>query len=222
MERLKTFFVVVLFAAGAVGAMPAWGQTVSQKFKNVEAQKLTAGGTNKNLQIGQPGDIITFKGDAMNFEGAGHNSTFPTVNGRTIMPFYIVSTTNSYSASSNSSATFIDYPGMTLSITPHDANSRIKLDAFFNIYNVPTTSGACLYRVTRNGTTIFSNDATALSQQVDNFITFSFVDSPATTSAVQYKVQYASSTGTNTCWRGLGSGAGTQNVSMTLFEIGAP
>jgi len=123
-----------------------------------------------------------------------------------------------------SSATYAD-TGLTLSITPTSATSKILVSVAQNgIWKTNSASGNALkFQIIRDATVLYklaTNMAftgTVLDLYVGG-IPFTYLDSPATTSAITYKVQF-----------GLASGSGTVGYvqdgdcfsGITLMEIGA-
>jgi hypothetical protein len=93
-----------------------------------------------------------------------------------------------------SSTTFVD-TGLTVSITPSSATSKILI--FATLSSVEKRSGnnntAMEVRLMRNSTSIFNSDRNAFtgSSLTLNIgtVTLNKLDSPATTSAITYKVQ---------------------------------
>lgn len=112
---------------------------------------------------------------------------------------------------SSSSATLVDITGMTLTITPKYATSKILIRAQLNWGGVINIyAGIRLYR----GGTFISNSTSATGAQTyaslgcggdnDNFqyklehTAIEFLDSPATASAITYKLQVQSTGGPGT------------------------
>jgi len=113
-------------------------------------------------------------------------------------------------AFSTTSTTFTDVTGLSVSITPTNSNNKILV--FANMYLGPANSSACFWAITRNGTLIdISTDASTVARRsTGGYYTdaggsagngFSgggtaFLDSPATTSAVTYQIQFSTASGT--------------------------
>ena len=104
------------------------------------------------------------------------------------------------------STSFVDVTGLSLSITPTSATSKILL-IVTSYQSSSSTSGLTVYNLVRNSTNIATPANTGLSFSAsagnytgasDNIFPFtiSFLDSPATTSATTYKVQVKTNTGT--------------------------
>lgn len=97
---------------------------------------------------------------------------------------------------STSSTSYVDITSMSVTLTPATSGSRFLL--MYNTYQ-NASGGVTLesnYIFNRGGSTI--GDATALNQVAGGPIgvTYMYLDSPATASAVTYKVQTKTSTGT--------------------------
>ena len=121
---------------------------------------------------------------------------------------------------------YADIPNFSLSITPSSANNKI-------LVTVQTTqsmagSTTLLYRLLR-GTTVLSENpniggADAFINHYSDDAGFyhsvrPFLDSPATTSAITYKLQYRVDGGTGYVNRHSGSTNYGGTSSMTLMEI---
>ena len=101
---------------------------------------------------------------------------------------------------------FTDITGLTATITPTSSSSKIMVWVT-SFQSNSSTSGLTTYNLVRNSTNIcqpsntglsFSGTAVCYTSFADNVFPFSFtfLDSPATTSATTYKVQMKSNTGT--------------------------
>ncbi len=108
-------------------------------------------------------------------------------------------------STSTSSATFVD-TGITVNITPLSASDTVLVRATVQFTNDTTATG--MFQLVRGstpigiGTSVGSRDAVGSSQYNSNgtvsmsTCTMEWLDSPATTSATTYKVQYAKEGGT--------------------------
>ena len=125
-----------------------------------------------------------------------------------------------------SSATFSD-TGLSATITPSSASSKVLIFANTGCYSSKSASntGGTATRILRGSTEVYSADGTYLQQQfmsvpsgsgvaLAGVICDQYLDSPSTTSSTTYKVQGASG-GTGTFQR-LGF-----KSNMVLMEIGA-
>ena len=119
---------------------------------------------------------------------------------------------------STSSSTFSD-SGLTATITPKFATSKILVLISENGVQKSTNNTYAQFSLVRNGTTLnyfevqlaFTNTTTTNSSACS----FSYLDSPASTSAVVYKTQFASAA--NTASVNVQSSNGIS--SITLMEI---
>jgi hypothetical protein len=147
-----------------------------------------------------------------------------------------VVSTNKTDTFSTTSTSFVDVTGLSLSITPSSATSKILV--FANVQGNGTVSSAApLHRLMRDSTAIAIGDAASNRSRVTgqffttepsamNAASMAFLDSPATTSAVTYKIQMLSNSGgtvyinrsaTDTDSFAFGRGIST----ITVMEIGA-
>lgn len=136
-----------------------------------------------------------------------------------------------------SSTSFIDVTGLSVSITPSSASNKILIIANVSVNN--GGSDGSPFRITRNGTAVGVSTpagsrlaATAVSgSNVTNgsvgSISGTYLDSPATTSALTYQIQCVSSSSGNTIYvnrtgtytdSGNGYNA-TPISSITVMEI---
>ena len=117
--------------------------------------------------------------------------------------------------------------GLTASITPTSSSSKILAFVSINGCEKGNNTASIRFRLVRNSTDIFSFEniifgATSSPVAYGNTST-SYLDSPSTTSATTYKVQWNVSNGSGTIYinnYGAG-GAGTTNCTLTLMEIAA-
>jgi hypothetical protein len=189
---------------------------------DIEYRSATAN-TNSRLAIGTAGQVLTVNSGADAPEWAT-----PAAGGKVLQ---VVSATNSTSTSI-STASFTD-TSLSVSITPSSASSRIMVLVTQGYQSSRSDSGMDFaFRLNRDSTTIYA------PHQTGNIITFGFslsgvsainanygimpityVDSPATTSALTYKTQASLRTTSN-------SGALTIQPSgftssIIAIEIGA-
>jgi hypothetical protein len=126
-----------------------------------------------------------------------------------------------------STTTFID-SGLTATITPKFATSKILVISTINgSYKNQSNAANCLsLRLVRGSTAILNINGilawtnTAIVNYVDS--STSYLDSPATTSATTYKIQFASSNNTASVGiNGYFTAPGETNSTITLMEIAA-
>jgi hypothetical protein len=117
-------------------------------------------------------------------------------NGRVLQ---VVSTTKT-DTFSTSSASFTDITGVSVSITPSNASNKIMVFALVYVGGPVSTTGQAMTRLMRDATAIAIGDASGSRTQAGSESGFAttfymapalhtFLDSPATTSSVTYKVQ---------------------------------
>jgi len=123
----------------------------------------------------------------------------------------VVSATKTDTASS-SSTSYADITDLSVSITPSSTNNKILI--MFDVYvGADLNNAGILLQLVRNSTAICIGDASAtrprlsgssyagdLGPSTENYIgvvSNTFLDSPSTTSATTYKLQFASTGGTS-------------------------
>lgn len=127
-----------------------------------------------------------------------------------------------YSTSvSNSTGTYAD-TGLTASITPTSASSKILV--FVNQADIykGTNDTSCRIQLQRNGALIvqfalFAAGTGTTTLNINGSVGTTYLDSPATTSAVTYKTQFASSSSNAVVTAQFGNSTST----ITLMEIAA-
>ena len=128
---------------------------------------------------------------------ASHGSTIEIPTGHILhAPGMVIQTVyaNYMTQSSTTSTSFQD-SGLTATITPHFATSKINVFVTGNAYT--NASGNGNYRIVRGSTSIYNTDYAPFSQgdAVAAFLAMNVQDSPNTTSATVYKVMYRSDNG---------------------------
>lgn len=128
---------------------------------------------------------------------------------------------------SNATTSFADVTGLSVSITPKSSSSKILVMAS----GVAATSAAivCRININRDATAIAQSTGGASAQEstlvynsagaVGESFSVDYLDSPATTSAVTYKLQFAAS-GAGTVYIGRNNSANYGAVTtLTVMEI---
>jgi hypothetical protein len=116
--------------------------------------------------------------------------------------------------------------GLTASITPSSTSSKILAFVSINGIERGSTSPIARFRLLRNSSEIFNFEnaifAGSSTTGYSNTST-SYLDSPATTSATTYKVQWNISNGSGILYINnyATGGPGTTNCTITLMEIAA-
>jgi hypothetical protein len=134
----------------------------------------------------------------------------------------VVSVALAQAGVSTSSSTYTD-TGLTLAITPKFSTSKILVIVSFNDVEKGTNNTYAGFRIVRDSTVISAigfeagfNNSTNLTT---NGIAANYLDSPATTSATTYKVQFNSQSN-NAYIKINAGGAGGGNANfLTLMEI---
>jgi len=119
-----------------------------------------------------------------------------------------------------STTTFTD-TGLSVTITPSLATSRVMIIATHSGSGKDTGDTSATFRLLRDATSVGTLAAivgtTGSSLTNISNVTISFVDTPATTSATTYKTQLNSASNTAKAFTGAGSGTST----IIAMEIGA-
>jgi hypothetical protein len=124
-------------------------------------------------------------------------------------------------STSTSGTTYID-SGITASITPIAATSKILISTgiFFYLSGGGADNG-CLFRIVRDATTVFTHGSNSIyfyaSTTSTEFLStypLLYLDSPSTTSATTYKIQMAAANGST-----ITAQSGGQKSVIVLTEI---
>lgn len=177
----------------------------------------TAADTASRLAVGTNGQVLTADSTA----ATGLKWATPSAGGGGKVLQVVNATYNT--AVSSSSATFAD-TGLTATITPTSATSKILV--LVNQSGLKKTAGAANtflgVKLLRGSTTLvaFEDTATFTNSAQENRVGgagTNYLDSPATTSATTYKTQFNSGAGTATVTVQENAAVST----ITLLEIGA-
>ena len=123
------------------------------------------------------------------------------------------------------STSYVDVTGLSVSITPTASTSKIFVTT--NFVGTQNTLQLAFFVLDRNGTNIFtSSDSLSgfvYPQHTTEvpYVAISYLDSPATTSALTYKVQMKVNEGTGYVGRRPGPTVLTIPGSITVMEVGA-
>jgi hypothetical protein len=135
-------------------------------------------------------------GNLLTSNGTIWTSAAPAASGKVLQ---VVSTIKSDTFSAASSGSWVDITGMSVSITPSSSSNKILIIVNGNVGAAAGTSGWNV-KLLRNSTDIDVGDAATSRYQTStaganpdnnypNTFGISFLDSPATTSAITYKIQ---------------------------------
>jgi hypothetical protein len=134
-----------------------------------------------------------------------------------------VVTTTTTNNTSTTSAGVVDVSGLSVTITPTSATSKIFVTTSFNILcnTISSTYFTGLYSLVRSSTTLttafiggYYPDANGVRTLVYPLAAVNYVDSPATTNATTYKMQMNNLYG-NT----MIANNGTYSIQITAMEI---
>jgi hypothetical protein len=170
----------------------------------------SAANTPARLGIGSTGNVLTVASGIPSWSTpAGGGKILQVVSG-------------SYSTyASTSSTSFVDInAALNLSLTCATTSSRVLVLAHFNELYVSVDSRDIKIGITAAGSIIQKAEAVLLGSSGENLLNqdLMIVHSPASTSAVEYKMQFASRTGGSIEVNQNGS---TGGCTLTLMEIGA-
>jgi hypothetical protein len=123
------------------------------------------------------------------------------------------------------STTYVD-TGLTATITPSSASSKILVIVQQTGCGKQTNDTTLQLQLLRNSTALFEFESSGgwTGSGAINFIGTcgcSYLDSPATASAVTYKTQMNSFNGGSTVYTQFNVGSGNPTSTMTLLEIAA-
>jgi hypothetical protein len=180
----------------------------------------SADNTIARLAVGTNGHVLTADSTATN----GIKWAAAAGGGKVLQVVSATTTT----ATTIATTTFTDTT-ITATITPTSATSRIMVLVQGQVY-ADRAASQCFYsaRLLRDATTIHNiepagsyNFSGATNATIQNLFPINWVDSPATTSAITYKVQgkvQSTSSGATTTWQNSG---GNATSTIILLEIGA-
>jgi hypothetical protein len=129
----------------------------------------------------------TASGDAVNF---GQLSTIQAQ----IAYFQLVKD-GTLTATTTSGTSFVDMNGLSVTITPSSVSHRIKISVSAPTQAVVNHPGVAT--VSRNGSGVQGSSGLGVWGSPDSMVSFVFVDSPASTSALTYHIQFRSTDGTS-------------------------
>jgi hypothetical protein len=181
----------------------------STTLGDIEYRSATAN-TNTRLGIGSTGNVLTVAG--------GVPTWAAPVNGKVLQVVNAVYTTQT----SSSSSTYAD-TGLTATITPSSVSSKIMVFVTIPVYKDTnnTTGKFKLFRAATSIATLANAGFTGGTGGIDiGAVAINYLDSPATTSATTYKVQFGSEANNSRIIINI-AGSEVNSSSITLMEIGA-
>jgi hypothetical protein len=191
-------------ASGMTNPMTTTGDTIYS----------SSGSTPARLAIGSTGNVLTVAGGVPTWAA-------PAGGGKVLQ----VLQDDLVGAIQSSSSTFTD-TGLTITITPSSASSKILVMSVCNGCTKLTGNTALGIRLVRNSTTISNagdgngwDNSTGYNTWSSASITY--LDSPATTSATTYKIQYSSTSNIASVKINDYLNTNDTTSTITVMEIGA-
>jgi hypothetical protein len=183
----------------------------STTLGDIEYRSSTAN-TNTRLGIGSTGNVLTVSGGVPTWAA-------PAGGGKVLQVVFAEYTTSTTIATT----TYTD-TGISLSITPSSASSKILVISHNAGKIASATNSGVSSRILRGATSVFQQDPTdytawflsASSMEFWFIDSMVYLDSPSTTSATTYKTQSATRGSQTAVWQG-----GSRKSTITLMEIGA-
>ena len=156
-----------------------------------------------------------------------------TINGSGQVPVQVKQTVKTDTFTASLSGTYADITGMSVNITPTSASNKILVTV--NLGTLASSNNAAI-QIVRNSTPIAIGDAATSRTQATMAdinslgangasMSFSFLDSPATTSSTTYKVQIWAGVSATNVYVNLGSQDAAQAYrfrtasTITVMEI---
>ena len=201
--------------------------------------KLTADGGGGTVAIKGPASTTGNAAIELTVPGTGNSTLATTATAGKILQVVSTTKTDTSSFSSSSTNTFVDLSGLTVSITPTAASSKILIQ--FDV-SVAVGTGTVHVRLVRGSTAIAVGDS--VSSRLQSTVarrsqssvyalectpmSMSFLDSPNTTSATTYKLQGTAGSSYNTTYYVNRSSGDTDAdygsrvaSSITVMEVAA-
>jgi hypothetical protein len=183
----------------------------STTLGDIEYRSSTAN-TNTRLGIGSTGNVLTVSGGVPTWAA-------PAGGGKVLQVVFA-----EYSTSTTIATTTYTDTGISLSITPSSASSKILVISHNSGKISSATNSGVSSRIMRGATSVFQQDPTdytawflsASSMELHWIDSMVYLDSPATTSATTYKTQSATRGSQTAVWQ-----TGSKKSTITLMEIGA-
>ena len=194
-----------------VGGVPAWATTADQTPLTTKGDLFTFDTEDARLGVGANGTILT----ADSAEATGLKWAAAAGGGKVLQ--VIQGTTTSQA--SVTSTSYIP-TGITATITPSSATSKVLVIWSTTWAKANTTAGGLNFKLKRTSTYITYVEGVGYdfsTSGMRGMASQNYLDSPATTSATTYVVDFANFSGTDSNSVQINSSTGT----ITLMEIGA-
>jgi hypothetical protein len=203
-------------------AIRTLGTSIDTSFAADEGDLLVGGTSDifEALPIGAAGTVLTSDGDTAEWAA-------PAGGGKVLQ---VVQAT--YGTQTESTSTTWADTGLSVSITPTAATSKIMVlvNQPFELFRTSSGAGGGI-RLLRGATFIWGDESAnspgsmyssaggSTSRQIINYVSFGYLDSPATTSATTYKTQFAVNDTSNSGRMRVQQGS--NDSSIIVMEIGA-
>ena len=146
----------------------------------------------------------------------------------------VVSTTKTDTTSTSTSGSFTDISGMSVSITPSSTSSKILILISLGSISSSVSGIAVGFKLLRDSTAVGNASSTSNRSGFTNIYTgggtgdeyiisasHSFLDSPSSTSALTYKIQWKNSSDTTYLNRYHGNNDNNGSSTITVMEVAA-
>jgi glycine cleavage system regulatory protein len=181
------------------------------------------------VKVGADSSAVT---SSLDYKVADHASRLTTLEGASGGKILQVLQTTKLDVFSTTSSTYTDLTGLSVSITPSSASSKVLVMMQISVGH-STVGSADRITLVRDSTAIFEgtngtdngtiawNNQDAFSSNSTIPLTVVYLDSPATTSATTYKAQLKTSVGTLYVNRSGAGGNSCGTCSITVMEVSA-
>ncbi len=196
------------------GGVPAWTTTADVTPLTTKGDLFTFTTVDARIGVGANGTVLT----ADSAEATGLKWATPAGGGKVLQVIQATSTTNIAS----STTTLID-SGLSASITPSSATSKVLVMTSQQYYKTSGNAANAIKSALLRGATqiaFISQNMLVTDTAIYNIgcLAYHYLDSPSTTSATTYKVQFANTNATASA--GVSSNS-NELQTMILMEIGA-
>ena len=164
--------------------------------------------------------------------GNADGEILTTNNPKTGNIIQVVSTTKTDTTSTNTSGSFTDISGMSVSITPSSTSSKILILISLGSISSNASGIAVGFKLLRDSTAVGNASSTSNRSGFTNIYTgggtgdeyilsasHSFLDSPSSTSALTYKIQWKNSSGTTYLGRYHSNNDNNGSSTITVMEV---